>query len=79
MKKVSSVTVGIKTDISESTANLCLRLLEVYLNNNPSMVVIPCEYANGEVCLELVDSEEVDLDEIYDQLFEDSDDEDDKD
>lgn len=57
------VKVGIRTEISESTANGCLKIVEMYLNQNPEMTVIPCQYSDGNICLELVDVADVDDDE----------------
>lgn len=65
------VKVGIRTEISESTANGCLKIVEMYLNQNPEMTVVPCHYPNGELCLELV--EEEDLDDIEDEDDDDDD------
>lgn len=59
------IGVGIRTEISESTANGCLKIVEMYLNQNPEMTVVPCRYSDGELCLELV--EEEDLDDIEDE------------
>lgn len=59
------VNVGIRTEISESTANGCLKIVEMYLNQHPEMTVIPCHYPDGGLCLELV--EEEDLDDIEDE------------
>lgn len=59
------VNVGIRTEISESTANGCLKIVEMYLNQHPEMTVIPCHYPDGDLCLELI--EEEDLDDIEDE------------
>lgn len=58
------IKVGINTEISESTANGCLKIVEMFLNQHPDMTVVPCRYSDGELCLELV--EEEDLDDIED-------------
>lgn len=65
------IGVGIRTEISESTANGCLKIVEMYLNQNPEMTVVPCHYPDGELCLELV--EEEDLDDIEDEDEDDGD------
>ena len=57
------IKVGINTEISESTANGCLKIVEMYLNQNPEMTVIPCQYKDGNICLELVDVADVDNDD----------------
>ena len=57
------VKVGIRTEISESTANGCLKIVEMYLNHHPEMTVIPCHYPDGELCLELVEEEDLDCDD----------------
>ena len=57
------VKVGIRTEISESTANGCLKIVEMYLNQHPEMTVIPCQYADGDLCLELVEEEDLDCDD----------------
>lgn len=59
------VNVGIRTEISESTASGCLKIVEMYLNHHPEMTVVPCHYPDGDLCLELV--EEEDLDDIEDE------------
>mgnify|MGYP003300006954 CR=1 FL=1 len=65
------VNVGIRTEISESTANGCLKIVEMYLNHHPEMTVVPCHYSDGELCLELV--EEEDLDDIENEDDDDDD------
>ena len=65
------VKVGIRTEISESTANGCLKIVEMFLNQHPEMTVIPCQYADGDLCLELVEVE--DLDDIEDEDDDDDD------
>lgn len=57
------IKVGINTEISESTANGCLKIVEMYLNHHPEMTVIPCQYADGDLCLELVEEEDLDCDD----------------
>lgn len=57
------VKVGIRTEISESTANGCLKIVEMFLNQHPEMTVIPCQYADGDLCLELVEEEDLDCDD----------------
>lgn len=57
------VKVGIRTEISESTANGCLKIVEMFLNQHPEMTVIPCQYAYGDLCLELVEEEDLDCDD----------------
>lgn len=59
------IKVGINTEISESTANGCLKIVEMFLNQHPDMTVVPCHYPDGELCLELV--EEEDLDDFEDE------------
>ena len=72
MKKAHvEIGVGIRTEISESTANGCLKIVEMFLNQHPEMTVVPCQYAGGDICLELV--EEEDLDDIEDEDEDDSD------
>ena len=57
------IGVGIRTEISESTANGCLKIVEMFLNQHPEMTVIPCRYADGDLCLELVEEEDLDCDD----------------
>ena len=72
MKKAHvEIGVGIRTEISESTANGCLKIVEMFLNHHPEMTVIPCQYADGDLCLELVEVE--DLDDIEDEDDDDDD------
>ena len=52
------IKVGINTEISESTANGCLKIVEMFLNQHPDMTVVPCRYPDGELCLELVEEED---------------------
>lgn len=57
------VKVGIRTEISESTANGCLKIVEMLLNHHPEMTVVPCHYPDGDLCLELVEEEDLDCDD----------------
>lgn len=57
------VKVGIRTEISESTANGCLKIVEMFLNQHPEMTVIPYHYSDGDICLELVEEEDLDCDD----------------
>lgn len=57
------VKVGIRTEISESTANGCLKIVEMFLNHHPEMTVVPCHYPDGDLCLELVEEEDLDCDD----------------
>lgn len=57
------VNIGIGMDISESTANCCLKIIELYLNQNQDKTVVPCRYPDGDVCLELVDADELEDEE----------------
>ena len=57
------VKVGSRTEISESTANGCLKIVEMFLNHHPEMTVVPCHYPDGDLCLELVEEEELDCDD----------------
>lgn len=57
------VKVGIRTEISESTANGCLKIVGMFLNHHPEMTVVPCHYPDGDLCLELVEEEDLDCDD----------------
>lgn len=57
------VSVEIRTEVSESVANGCLKIVEMYLNKHPDKKVIPCHYDDGELCLELVSEDEIDEDD----------------
>lgn len=57
------VKVGSRTEISESTANGCLKIVEMFLNHHPEMTVVPCHYPDGDLCLELVEEEDLDCDD----------------
>ena len=57
------VKVGIRTEISESTANGCPKIVEMFLNHHPEMTVVPCHYPDGDLCLELVEEEDLDCDD----------------
>ena len=64
MKKAHvEIGIVIRTEISESTANGCLKIVEMYLNQHPEMTVIPCQYSDGDLCLELVEEEDLDCDD----------------
>ena len=65
MKNSIDIKIWINTEISESTANGCLKIVEMFLNQHPEMTVVPCQYADGNLCLEMV--EEEDLDDIEDE------------
>ena len=57
------IKVGINTEISETTANGCLKIVEMFLNQHPEMTVVPCHYPDGELCLELVEEEDLDCED----------------
>ena len=43
------IKIGINTEITESTANGCLKIVEMFLNHHPEMTAIPCEYRDGNL------------------------------
>lgn len=59
-----TVDVGVKMNVDESTANACLKIVEMYLNQNENKRLAKWMYDDGDICLELVDED--DYDEDYD-------------
>ena len=66
-KSNAEIRIGIKTEVAESTANGCLKIVEMYLNQHPEMKVIPCHYPDGLLCLELVEEEILDEEDFEDE------------
>ena len=78
-----TVDVGVKMNVDESTANACLKIVEMYLNQNENKRLAKWMYDDGNICLELVDEDDYDEDydvpdwDEYDDYEDDEDDDDD--
>lgn len=51
MAKISNITVEIKPTVSEDTALICLRLVELFLNSNSQYWLDFAKHENGEIHL----------------------------